>query len=184
MAVGDLNKGATIEFNGELYTVVDYSHTFKGRGKATAATKLKHLLTGKVISKTFSDSDRFERVRLEERKIKYLYQSGDEYIFMDNETFDQFSFTEAQVEELKGFMLDGLDMTGMLYNGEWLKVELPITVEAKIVETAPGVKGDTVSGGDKPAKLESGAEVKVHLLVKEGDVIKVNTRTGKYIARV
>jgi len=184
MAVSDLGKGVTIEFNGELYSVVDYSHTFKGRGKATAATKLKNLMTGKVIPKTFTESDRFEVVRLEERKIKFLYQSGDEYVFMDNETYDQFSFTEAQVEELKGFMLDGLDMTGMLYNSQWLKVELPITVELTVVETDPGVKGDTVSGGDKPATLESGAVVRVPLFVKQGDVIKVDTRNSKYIERV
>ena len=184
MAVSDLGKGKTIEFQGELYTIVDYAHTFKGRGKATASTKLKHLMSGKVIPKTFSESDKFELVRLEERKIKYLYRSGEEFHFMDNETFEQFTFTEAQVDHLKDFMLDGIDMSGMLYDGSFLKVELPITVELKVVETDPGVKGDTVSGGDKPAKLESGAEVKVPLFVKIGDVIKVDTRNGKYIERV
>lgn len=184
MAVSDLGKGLTIEYNGELYTIVDYSHVFKGRGKATAQTKLKNVVTGKVIPKNFSDSDVFKPIRLEEKHIKYLYSSGDEYHFMDNETFEQFSLNDDQIGEMSDFMLDGIEMSGFYYNGQIIKVELPITVELKVVETIPGVKGDTASGGDKPAKLESGAEIKVPLFIEVGDILKVDTRDGgRYVER-
>jgi elongation factor P len=184
MAVSDLGKGVTIEFKGELFTVVEYSHTFKGRGKATVQTKLKNVVNGKVIPHNFSESDDFKLIRLEEKWIKYLYSTGGEYHFMDNQTFEQLSLNKDQIGEMKNFMLDGIEMSGFFHNDQVVKVELPMTVELKVIETDPGVKGDTVSGGDKPAKLESGAEIKVPLFIKVGDVLKVDTREGgRYLER-
>ncbi|MBI1729863.1 elongation factor P [Candidatus Acetothermia bacterium] len=184
MGVNDISKGVTIQYEGELYTVVDYAHMFKGRGKAVAQTKLKHLQTGRVIPRTITETDDFKVVRMEEREIKYLYGSGDEYVFMENESYEQFTLTRDQIGELKDYMLENTDMRGYFYNDKVLKVELPITVELKVVKTTPGVRGDTVSGGDKPATLETGAEVKVPLFIKEGEVIKVDTRDGSYVERV
>lgn len=184
MGVSDLRRGATIEYQGQLYTVVDYSHMFKGRGKAVAQTKLKHLITGRVISQTFTDADDVKVVRLEERPLSYLYSSGDHYYFMDNETYDQFSLSVEQLDDLRYYLIENLDVTGLFYEGSLVKIELPITVELKVVETEPGVKGDTAAGGDKPARLETGLGVKVPLFVKVGDTIRVDTRDGRYIERV
>jgi len=184
MGVSDLRRGATIEYQGELYTVVDYSHMFKGRGKAVAQTKLKHLLTGRVIPQTLTDADDFKVVRLEERPLRYLYSSGGSFHFMDSETYDQFSLTSEQVGDLSYYLIENLDLKGLFYEGRFVKIELPITVDLKVVRTEPGVKGDTQSGGEKPAVLETGLEVKVPLFVREGDVIRVDTRDGRYIERV
>jgi len=184
MGVSDLRRGATIEYQGELYTVVDYSHMFKGRGKAVAQTKLKHLVTGRVISQTFTDADDVKVVRLEERPLRYLYTSGDHHHFMDNETYDQFSLSSKQLGGLKYYLVENMDLTGLFYEGTFVKIELPIAVELKVIETEPGVKGDTVAGGEKPATLETGLEVKVPLFVKAGDIIRVDTRDGRYIERV
>lgn len=184
MGVNDLRRGTTIEYQGELYAVVDYSHMFKGRGKAVAQTKLKNLRTGRVISQTLTDADSFKVVRLQERQLQFLYRSGEDYHFMDKETYDQFTLSEEQIGDLKYYLKENMDVTGLFYEGQILRIELPITVELKVVETPPGVKGDTQSGGEKPAKLETGLEVKVPLFVKAGDVIKVDTRDARYIERV
>jgi len=169
MGVSDLRQGATIEYQGELYTVVEYTHMFKGRGRAVAQTKLKNLRTGRVVSQTLTDADAFRVVRLDERPLQYLC----EYHFMDKETYEQYTLTE-----------ENMDVTGLFHEGRIVKIELPITVELKVVETPPGVKGDTQSGGEKPAVLETGLEIKVPLFVKAGDVVKVDTRDGRYIERV
>jgi len=184
MGVSDLSRGVTIEYQGELYTVVDYTHMFKGRGKAVAQTRLKHLLTGRVISQTLTDADDFKVVRLEERPLRYLYSSGDHYHFMDHETYDQFSLSAEQLGDLKYYLIENLDVTGLFYESSLVKIELPITVDLKVVETEPGVKGDTAAGGEKPATLETGLEVKVPLFVKAGDLIRVDTRDGRYVERV
>ncbi len=184
MGVSDLSRGVTIEYQGELYTVVDYSHMFKGRGKAVAQTKLKHLLTGRVISQTLTDADNFQVVRLDERPLQYLYHDGSSYHFMDKETYDQFTLSEEQIGDRKYYLKENTDVTGLFYEGRILRIELPITVELRVVETPPGVKGDTQSGGEKPATLETGLQVKVPLFVKAGDVVKVDTRDGRYIERV
>ena len=184
MGVSDLRQGATIEYQGELYTVVEYTHMFKGRGKAVAQTKLKNLRTGRVISQTLTDADNFKVVRLDERPLQYLYSAGGEYHFMDKETYDQYVLSEEQIGDLKYYLKENMDVTGLFYEGKMIKIELPITVELKVVETPPGVKGDTQSGGEKPAVLETGLEVKVPLFVKEGDIVRVDTRDGRYIERV
>jgi elongation factor P len=184
MGVSDLRPGATIEYQGELYTVVEYTHMFKGRGKAVAQTKLKNLRTGRVISQTLTDADPFKVVRLDERPLQYLYSAGGEYHFMDKETYDQHGLSEEQIGDLKDYLKENMDVTGLFYEGKMIKIELPITVELKVVETPPGVKGDTQSGGEKPAVLETGLEVKVPLFVKEGDIIRVDTRDGRYVERV
>lgn len=184
MGVSDLSKGTTIEYQGELYTVVDYSHVFKGRGRAVAQTKLKHLLTGKVISETLSDADDFRLAFLEERLLKYLYSDGERHHFMDNETYEQFSLSREQLAEHVGYLKENMDVTGLFHEDAFLKIRLPITVELRVTESEPGVRGDTVSGAMKPATLETGLTVKVPLFIERGDVIRVDTRDGSYIERV
>ncbi len=184
MRVSELAKGMTILWEGELYEIIEYEHSKRGRGDALARTKLRHLQSGRVISKVFQGAEEVEPAFLEERPLQYLYTTGDEYYFMDRETYDQFPLTREQLGEAAHYLKEGLELTGLAYKGQIVKVELPTFVVLRVVSTPPGVKGDTASGGEKPAVLETGHKIKVPLFVKEGDLIKVDTRTGEYIERV
>lgn len=184
MRVSELSKGMTIKYNGELYELIEYEHSKRGRGDAMARTKLKHLKTDKVIAKVFQGAEDVERAYLEERSLQYLYNSGDEYFFMDSESFDQFPLTKEQLGDAVYYLKDNVELLGLFYQGEMVKVKPPTFVELEVVRTEPGVKGDTASGGEKPAVLETGLEIKVPLFVKERDTVKVDTRTAKYIERV
>ena len=183
MRVSELSKGMTILWEGELYEVIEYEHSKRGRGDAIARTKLKNLQTGQVISKVFQGAEDVEPAFLEERPLQYLYSSGNEYHFMDRDTYDQFSLTREQIGDAARYLKEGQELTGLSYKGQIVKIELPTFVVLEVVETPPGVKGDTASGGDKPATLETGLVVKVPLFIKKGDKIKVDTRTGEYIER-
>lgn len=183
MRVSELSKGMTILWEGELYEVIEYEHSKRGRGDAIARTKLKNLQTGQVISKVFQGAEDVEPAFLEERPLQYLYSSGNEYYFMDRDTYDQFSLTKEQIGDSVQYLKEGQELTGLSYKGRIVKIELPTFVVLEVVETPPGVKGDTASGGEKPATLETGAVVKVPLFIKKGDKIKVDTRTGEYIER-
>ena len=183
MRVSELSKGMTILYQGELYEVIEYEHSKRGRGDAMARTKLKNLQTGQVISKVFQGAEDVEPAFLEERPLQYLYSSGNEYHFMDRETYDQFSLTREQIGEAVHYLKEGQELTGLSYKGQIVKIELPTFVVLEVVDTPPGVKGDTASGGEKPATVETGLVVKVPLFVKKGDKIKVDTRTGEYIER-
>jgi len=183
MRVSELSKGMTILYQGELYEIIEYEHSKRGRGDAMARTKLKNLQTGQVISKVFQGAEDVEPAFLEERPLQYLYSSGNEYHFMDRETYDQFSLTREQIGEAAHYLKEGQELTGLSYKGQIVKIELPTFVVLEVVDTPPGVKGDTASGGEKPATVETGLVVKVPLFVKKGDKIKVDTRTGEYIER-
>jgi len=183
MRVSELSKGMTILWEGELYEIIEYEHSKRGRGDAIARTKLKHLQTGQVISKVFQGAENVEPAFLEERPLQYLYSSGGEYHFMDRETYDQFSLTRDQIGEAVQYLKEGQELIGLSYKGQIVKIELPTFVVLEVVETPPGVKGDTASGGEKPATVETGLVVKVPLFIKRGDKIKVDTRTGEYIER-
>lgn len=184
MRVSELSRGMTILYNGELYEIVEYEHSKRGRGDPLARTKLKHLLTGRVISKVFQGAEDVEPVHLEERPIQYLYRAGEEHYFMDRESYEQFSIPSEQLGEGLYYLKEGMELEGLFFRGGLVKIQLPTFVPLKVVETPPGVRGDTASGGEKPAKLETGLEVKVPLFVNPGDVVKVDTRTGKYIERL
>ncbi|UCC66753.1 MAG: elongation factor P [Deltaproteobacteria bacterium] len=180
----DFRKGLKIELEGEPYVIVDFLHVKPGKGGAFIRTKLKSLATGNVIDRTFRSGERIETPALEERKMQYLYREGDKYHFMDNETFEEFTLTQDQLGENRNFLPENGELQILFHCGQPIGVELPIFVELKIVQTEPGVRGDTATGGSKPAILETGAVIQVPLFLNEGDVIKVDTRTGEYIERV
>jgi len=183
MRVSELTRGMTILYRGELYEIVEYEHSKRGRGDALARTKLKHLTSGRVISKVFQGAEDVEQAYLEMRPLQYLYNTGDEYYFMDRESYEQFPVSREQLSEGIYYLQDGMELEGLFHEGGLIKVELPTFVILKVIEAPPGVKGDTASGGEKSVKLETGLEVKVPLFVEAGNLIKVDTRSGKYIER-
>jgi len=180
----DFRRGLKIELNGEPFVIVDYEHVKPGKGAAFARTKIKSLVTGNVREQTFRVSDRVESPDVEERQMQYLYRDGDRYCFMDNDTYEQFFLSEDQVGKSKDFLKETIDVSLLYHNKKPIGIELPIFVELRIIETQPGVRGDTATGGSKPAVLETGATVQVPLFLNEGDIIKIDTRTGEYIERV
>ena len=183
-SVSDMRHGMAILYNDELYEIVEYEHSKRGRGGAIARTKLRHLKTGRTISETFKGAENTESVFMESRPLQYLYNDGDAYIFMDSQRFDQFPLFKEILGEQVNFIVEGITVIGYYYKNELVKVELPNFVELKVVQTEPGVRGDTVSNVEKPATLESGAVIQVPLFVKEGDLLKVDTRSARYVERL
>jgi elongation factor P len=170
--------------DGDLWTVVEFQHVNPGNWRAFVRTKLKNIKSGKVVEIRFRAGESIEPVRIDRKEYQYLYHDGSGYVCMDKETYDQIPVSEEAVGGGGKFLKDG-ESVSILFNGnEILAVELPITVELKIAETVPGVKGDTATGGTKPATVETGATVNVPLFISEGDIIKVDTRTGAYLERV
>jgi len=180
----DFRRGLKIELDGEPFVIVDYEHVKPGKGAAFARAKLKSLITGSVREQTFRVSDRVDSADVEEKEMQYLYHDGEKYCFMDNETYEQFFLTEDQVGKSKDYLKESVNVSVLYYNRKPIGVELPIFVELKITETQPGVRGDTAAGGTKPAVVETGATVQVPLFLNEGDLIKIDTRTGEYMERV
>jgi len=180
----DLRKGITIKLEGDLYTVVDFQHVKMGRGGAFVRTRLKNLKTGVVLERTFKAGDKIDIVHLEEKSFQYIYREGDTFYFMDMETYDQLPLSIEVVGEARNYLTENMEVNIIYADGEPVGVKLPNFVELKVVETPPGVRGDTATGGSKPAKLETGLTITVPLFIKEGDIIKVDTRTGEYIERV
>ncbi len=184
ITIGEITKGMTLLYNGTLYEVLEFEHVKRGRGSAFVRAKLRNLKTGQVLTETLRDSDNLEAAFLEVRPMQYLYQAGDTFVFMDKETFEERVIPAAVIEPIRGYLLEGMEVTGLYYQGELVKVEPPNFVDLRVVDTPPGVRGDTAQGGDKPATLETGLVVKVPLFVQVGDVIRVDTRTGAYVERV
>jgi len=184
LSVSEIRRGMSILYDGELYEVVEYEHSKRGRSGAVGKTKLKHLKTGKVLAVTFKGSENTESAFLESRELQYLYHDGESLVFMDNESFDQFPLSQEVLGPQGEFLIEGNNVVGCYYKSELVKVNLPNFVELKVTHTEPGVKGDTVSNVEKPATVETGAIVHVPLFVKEGDTLKVDTRTGTYVERI
>ena len=182
--VGEIRKGIIIELDGQLYSVVDFQHIKMGRGSAQVRMKLRNVRTGSTVDRTFQAGERFQRVRLDHRTVQFLYSDGEMYHFMDTETFDQIALTREQLGDAVNYLKDGITLELLSYNDEPIGVELPITVDLKVVETEPGFRGDTATGGSKPARVETGLVVQVPLFVNQGDTIRVDTRTGAYLERV
>jgi len=180
----DFKGGLKIEVEGEPYTIVDYDHVKPGKGGSFVRTKLKNMKTGKQLEKTFRSGEKFEEPDMAEREMQFLYAEGTAYHFMDAHTYEQTFLTDDQLGASKDFLKENMVVTILFYRGKPLMVDLPTFVELKIIETASGARGDTATGGNKPAKLETGGVVKVPLYIEEGTVIKVDTRTGTYIERV
>ncbi len=180
----DFRNGMVISLRGGLYTIVEFLHVKPGKGGAFVRTKLKRVSDGSILERTFRAGERVEEARVEKRQMQYLYQAEGFYYFMDSATYDQMPVSGSVLGEEKSFLKEGSEVTVLTYKEEAIGIELPIFVELAVVETEPGLKGDTVSGGSKPAKLETGAIIQVPLFVQKGDRVKVDTRGGNYIERV
>jgi elongation factor P len=184
ISTNDFKRGTKIEYKGEPYIVLDFQHVKMGRGGAFVRAKLKGLKSGKIIEETFGAGDKVPKADLEEKEMQYLYSQDNLYYFMDNETYEQVPLTEEQLGDARLYLKENMNVYILYYKQDPIAVELPNFVELQVTETEPGVRGDTASGGSKPAKLETGATVKVPFHINEGDIIKVDTRTGEYIERV
>ncbi|MGI9860029.1 elongation factor P [Moorella naiadis] len=179
----DFRTGLTIEVDGDVYTVVEFMHVKPGKGSAFVRTKLKNRRTGAVIERTFRAGEKVNRAIVERREMQYLYNDGDNYYFMDTETFEQISLRKEQLDDAVKYLKDNMNIFVLTHNGETIGIELPNSVELKVVETEPGIKGDTATGGTKNAVLETGAVIQVPLFIETGDVLRIDTRTGEYIER-
>jgi elongation factor P len=184
ISTNDLRTGVTIELDGELYTVVDFQHVKPGKGSPFVRTKLKNIKTGYTLEKTFNAGEKLPRAHIDRREMQYLYNTGDEYVFMDNETYEQHHFSKDLLGEGVKFLKEAMVVSALSHEGTFFGVELPNFVELKVEETEPGIRGDRAQAGTKPAKLETGAIVQVPLFVEVGDIIQVDTRTGEYLKRV
>jgi len=184
ISTGDLKKGVVFEMDGQLLQVMDYQHLKIGRGSAQVRMRLRNVRSGAIIDRTVQAGDKWPRVRLEHRSVQYLYEDPPNYVFMDQENYDQMTLSPEQLGDAVNYLKDGLEMEVLMHDTEPIGVELPITVELRIEATEPGFRGDTASGGTKPARLETGLTVNVPLFVNTGEAIKVDTRTGTYIERV
>lgn len=183
LSPSDFRKGLRILVDGQPYYIIDFQHFKMGRGKANIRTKLKHIRTGAVIEKVFSANDSFKAPDIGHRKMQYLYENSGEFFFMDSETFEQVAIPVDSLGDAKWYMLENMEYKVLFLDNEAISVDLPASVILDVVATEPAVKGDTVSNVIKPAKLVTGLTVKVPLFVKEGDRVKVDTRSGEYLER-
>lgn len=183
ISVNDFKTGLTIEVDNDIYTVIDFQHVKPGKGAAFVRSKLKGLRNGNVVEKTFRAGENVARAIVDNRVMQYLYNSGSEYTFMDNETFDQITLSDSQLEWEKKFLIENMNINIVSYQGEIIGINLPNSVELKVAETEPGVKGNTAQGATKNATMETGLNVQVPLFINEGDVLLIDTREGKYISR-
>ncbi len=185
VGVQDLRKGTTfIDDDGNLYKVLEYQHVKQGRGNATIKTKLRNIKTGSTIDKNFQSGGRVQDVRLDHHTVQYLYNDGDTYHFMDTETYEQPVISKDILGDSAKFLKENVTVELLTYEGQPIEVELPTAVDLKVTDTAPGFKGDTASGGGKPATLETGVVVTVPFFVNAGDTVRVDTRDGSYVTRV
>jgi len=179
----ELRKGIIIELEGKLYQVIEYQHV-KMKRTALAKVKLRDMQAGHTIERTFQSNEKFTRARLDYRNSQYLYNDGGLYYFMDEENYEQTALSAEQLGDTVNYLKDGISVGISSYQGELIDVELPITVELKVVDTGPSFKGDTATAGNKPAKLETGITIQVPMFINNEDVIKVDTRTGSYLERI
>jgi elongation factor P len=180
----DFRNGVSIDLDGDAFVVVDFQHVKPGKGSAFVRTKLKNVRTGGVVERTFAAGEKVPKAHLERKQMQYLYADGSDYVFMDNATYDQMSLTADQIGPKIKYLKENMDLYILFFKGAILGVDFPPQVELTIVETEPGIKGDTATGGTKPATTDTGAIVKVPFFINEGDMIRVNTETGEYIERV
>ena len=184
ISTGELRKGVAIELDGELWQILDYHHIKMGRGSAQVRITLRNIKRGQTVERSFQAGEKWPRARLDRRPVQSLYRDGDDFHFMDTESYEQFVLTTDQLGEAAQYMKDGMTLDRTTYQGETIGVELPVTVELTVTETEPGFAGDTAQGARKSATLETGLVVSVPLFVGEGDVVRVDTRTGEYLTRV
>jgi elongation factor P len=182
--VNDLRKGVIFEYDGALFRVMEYAHHKPGRGNAIIRIKMRNIRTGSTVERTFNSGERVQDIRLDYRYVQYLYNDGDIFYFMDGETFEQPGIPRSIVGNAAGFLKEGMEVKLTSHENEPLDIELPTTVDLKVIQAEVAVKGDTATGVTKKVLVETGTDVNVPNFVKEGDVIRVDTRTGEYVTRV
>jgi elongation factor P len=184
ISTSDLRKGVAIELDGELWQILDYHHIKMGRGSAQVKIKLRNIKRGQTVERSFQAGDKWPRAQLDHRQVQFLYQDGDEYHFMETESYEQFHLRADQLEDAIHYLKENMLLERTSYEGDTIGVELPVTVDLKVIKTEPGFAGDTQTGARKSAKLETGLTVQVPIFVDEGDTIRVDTRTGEYQTRL
>lgn len=184
LSAGEFRKGQTIEIDGQVWVIVDFQHVKPGKGAAFVRTKIKNVVQGNVLERTFSPTERYPRAHVESKSMEYLYQDGDLYYFMDMETYEQLPLGSELVADAMPYVKENSTVDVKFFKDKAFSVEPPNFVELTVTQTDPGVKGDTATGATKPATLETGAVINVPLFVNEGDVIRVDTRVGEYMSRV
>jgi elongation factor P len=184
ISTADFRTGLTIETGGDIYSIMEFQHVKPGKGGAFVRTRLRNLRTGAVVDKTFRAGERMEQAMIVRRPMQFLYRGGDDYTFMDLETFDQTTLPTERVGESAKYLQPDAEVSMVMYGDELLGVDIPHTADLAVAKTDPGLRGDTATGGSKPATLETGAVVSVPLFINEGDVIRVDTRTDEYVQRV
>jgi elongation factor P len=177
-------NGLKIELDGEPFVIVYFQHVKPGKGGAFVRTKVKNLRTGRLLDRRFRSGEKVEVADIDDRKMQFLYRDGEQLVFMDSDSYDQIPFSSEQVGDAKKYLLENLEVDVLFWRGQPINIELPAFIEAAVTHCEPGMKGDTASGATKPATLETGAVVQVPLFVKEGERIRVDTRTGAYVERV
>ncbi|KHE69170.1 elongation factor P [Halobacillus sp. BBL2006] len=183
ISVNDFRTGLTIEVDGGIWQVMDFQHVKPGKGAAFVRSKLRNLRNGNIQEKTFRGGEKVERAHIENRKMQYLYANGDMHAFMDMETFEQVEIPSALIQEQLNYLKENMEVQIQSYQSETIGVELPKNVQLEVTETEPGIKGDTASGGTKPATLETGLIVQVPFFINEGEVLVISTTDGKYVSR-
>lgn len=183
ISTSEFRTGLTIEMDNGIYVIVDYQHVKPGKGAAFVRTKLKNVETGAVTERTFNPKDKFEKAHIDRRPTQYLYAGDDMWNFMDTENYDQFALTAADLGDAVKYLKENMELNIQMYKGKVIGVDLPVVVELEVVETEPGIKGDTASGGSKPAVMETGLVVQVPFFINVGDKLRIDTRTGEYSER-
>jgi elongation factor P len=181
---GDFRKGVTVEIDGNVWVIADFQHVKPGKGAAFVRTRLKNVMTGAVLERTFNPTDKYPRAVIETKEMQYLYSDGELYYFMDTETYEQLPLNFDQVEDAIPYIVENQNVSIRFFKGKAFSVEAPNFVELTVTETEPGFRGDTATGTNKPATLETGLKISVPLFVNEGDRIRVDTRSGEYMERV
>lgn len=183
IVAGDFRNGVTFEMDGNVLQIVEFQHVKPGKGAAFVRTKVKNVITGAVLERTFNPSDKFPSAYVERKDMQYLYADGSLYYFMDMESYEQLPIDESKLGDSFKFVKENMEVKVLSYKGNVFGIEPPFFVELEVVETDPGFKGDTATNATKPAKLETGAEIKVPLFIEQGDVLRIDTRTGEYMER-
>ncbi len=183
ISTNDFKTGLTIELEGDVFQVIDFQHVKPGKGAAFVRSKLRNVRTGAVIEKTFNAGEKIPKARIERREVQYLYNDGKDYNFMDMESYDQIAMSGEQLGDAVKYLKENMNIHVLTFQEKSIGVELPNFVELEVIETAPGIKGDTASGGSKPATLETGMVVQVTFFINIGDRLQIDTRTGNYIKR-
>jgi len=184
ISTGELRKGVVIELDNDLWQILDYHHIKMGRGSAQVRIKLRNVKKGSTVERSFQAGERWPRAQLDRRPVQFLYRDADDFHFMETDTYEQFMLTAGQLGDAVEYLKDGMTVDRTAYGGETIGIELPVSVDLRVVETEPGFAGDTATGARKPATLQTGLVVSVPLFVGEGDTIRIDTRTGEYVTRV